>query len=597
MQFNTEGQRAKLLKAIEGSKRALRPFRDVRKKFIRDYAGSYYGSGSDMTSEREIVSNLMYQAAETYTMTLAANRPRILVTSKYPELTWFSYQFQQATNNLIEEIHLEETLRAAVLEAFFTLGVVKVYTGDAGLVELKGEDEWLDPGKPFAENISFDDFIYDTSAPTWSKKRFALNKYRMGVDKFRSEPSFNKKVVNKVLESYDYKSQHDDEGERPIRNMNTNSDGDEFRPSIQLMDIWLPSENKVVTMCSTRNAEPLRVVDWDGPEHGPFHILNLAAEVPDQILGVSPAMNLKPLFDIVNGLLRKQKRQAQRQKDIPFYQAGSHDDARRLQRADDGEWVQVNNPESVNVLKMGGVDQGNMSFSYAMQELFDRMAGNLQAMAGLGPSADTATQDKLIHGAISKREANMQYRVVSFTEQICSDLGRLLWNDPFKEMPEQREIESYKFDVSWTPENREGDFLQYNFHVEPFSMMYKSPSERMSSINQFVQQMIIPLMPNIQEAGGQFDAQELIELYAELMDAPRIKNIVKFEKPKEDRAPANPAEPAQPPRPNVTVRENIRRSVPTGGTAGARANVMQQVLSGSQPTPQQVNMMGRQPAT
>ena len=102
------------------------------------------------------------------------------------------------------------------------------------------------------------------------------------------------------------------------------------------------------------------------------------------------------------------------------------------------------------------------------------------------------------------------------------------------------------------------------------------------------------MLPNIQEAGGMIDAQELIELYAELMDVPRLKNIVKFEEPKQDRPLANPAEP--PEKPQVSVRESIRRSVPTGGTSGARANVMQQVLAGSQPTEQQINMMGRQPA-
>ena len=110
----------------------------------------------------------------------------------------------------------------------------------------------------------------------------------------------------------------------------------------------------------------------------------------------------------------------------------------------------------------------------------------------------------------------------------------------------------------------------------------------------FVQQMVMPLMPNIQEMGGMLDAQELVELYAELMDLPRLKDIIKFQEPKEYRPMANPQEPPQ--KPQVTVRENIRRSVPTGGTSGARANVMQQVLSGGQPTDQQVNMMGRQPA-
>ena len=158
-------------------------------------------------------------------------------------------------------------------------------------------------------------------------------------------------------------------------------------------------------------------------------------------------MNLKPLNDIINGLLRKQKRQAQRQKDIPFYQDGSHEDAEDCNAISDGEWPRVQNPESVNVLKMGGVDQQNQAFSYSMMEQFDRMAGNLQAMAGLGPSAETATQDKLIHGAVSKREANMQYRVVDFTANICKDLGWLLWNDEVTERDTHYKVANMDFSL------------------------------------------------------------------------------------------------------------------------------------------------------
>ena len=37
MEFNTEGQRSKMMKAIESSNHTLRPFRETRKKFIKDY--------------------------------------------------------------------------------------------------------------------------------------------------------------------------------------------------------------------------------------------------------------------------------------------------------------------------------------------------------------------------------------------------------------------------------------------------------------------------------------------------------------------------------------------------------------------------------
>jgi len=593
MNPNSELDRGRLLKSIETSRRQMRPFREMRSKMVRDYVGTYYGSGSTNVEERqEIIMNLMYQTAETYTMSLAANRPRVLVSSKHPQLSWFSHHFQMSLNNLIEEVHLEEVLRSAVLDAFFCLGVVKVYTADAGLVQLEGTDEWVDPGKPFAESISLDDFCFDMQATHWRKIRYALNKYRVPYEKIKNDPIYDPDVVKAISPSSDHLDNHT--GEDPLRNMNKGDrHDDDLEPNVELMDVWLPREQLVVTMVAGKNLPPLSVVEWNGPENGPFHTLSLCTDVPDQIIPVSPAMNLKGMNDIINGLLRKQRRQAQRQKDIPFYQAGSEEDARRLGRASDGEWTRVDNPETVSVLKMGGVDQGNQSFGFQMRDLYDRMAGNLQMMAGLGPSSDTLGQDKLIHGAVSKREANMQYRVVDFAKNICQDMGWLLWNDMATNIENEYKVGTSTFRTHWTPEMREGDFLQYNFELEPYSMMYKSPSERLNNLTNFITQVLMPMQQNLQQSGGMIDIQELVEINAELLDMPRLKQIVKFEEPKGDRPGPTPE---QPPQPQKVVRENIRRSVPTGGTQESRSNVMQQVLSGGQPNQQQVAQMGRSQA-
>ena len=80
MNPNRQLDRARLLKAIENSTRVLRPFREVRKKLVKDFVGSMYGSSGD-SGRQDIIMNLMYQTAETYTMSLAANRPRVLVTA------------------------------------------------------------------------------------------------------------------------------------------------------------------------------------------------------------------------------------------------------------------------------------------------------------------------------------------------------------------------------------------------------------------------------------------------------------------------------------------------------------------------------------
>ena len=556
---------------------------------VADYVGSHYGAGGP---DRENVMNLMYQTADTYVQALSANRPRVLISTKHNDLSWFSHHFEVALNNLIAEIKLEEVLRRAVLEAFFCIGIVKVHNVDAGLIQLDGEDEWLDPGKPYADLVSLDDWFYDIRATSWRKVKFCGNRYRIPYEKFMRDDSLDKKIREDIKPTSRHTYDVNLEGDNPVRDMlEEESDKDDFEEMVMLQDIWIPEEKQIITIAEDHHKKPLRVLDWDGPEGGPYHILSFS-DVPDHVMPLSPAMTLKPLADMINGLLRKQRRQAQRQKDIPFYQSGSHDDAKRLQRAEDGQWTRVDNPDSVNVLKMGGVDQGNLAFRMSMQEVYDRMAGNLQAMAGLGPQADTLGQDRLIHSQVSKRQANMQYKVVRFTEEICRDLGWLLWTDEILEIPGVTEVAGLEVDSTWMPEVREGDWFDYNFKVEPFSMQYKSPSERAASLTQFISQIAMPMFPMMQEYGGNIDIQELIEIYADLMDMPRLRQVIMFEQPKQDRPGPNPAQPPGPQK-QQGPDQRTTTNIPTGGTPENRSHVMQQLLQGGQPNQDQMANLGR----
>ena len=598
MNPNSELDRTRLLKAIKHSTKVLRPFRDLRKRLVTDYVGSQYGY-DDNAVRPEIIQNMLALTCEAYVQSLAANRPRVLVTPQHPDHNWFAHTFQLAVNNLIKEIHLEEILRKAVTDAFFSVGIVKVYSADAGMVQLEGEDQWVDIGKPFAENISLDDFVYDTTASEWRKCSFALNKYRISKRKLMEDPAFDRKVVEKLSPAMHSPSNGNENGETPVREL-LQSDQVEvgLEPMIDVMDVWLPKDNIVATFPCKHETKPLRVVDFEGTERGPYHLLSLTTEVPDNVMPLSPAMNLKPLNDLINGLLRKQKAQAKRARDIPFFRSGNHEDARRLQKAGDGEWTRLDDPDSVNVMKLGGVDPQNQAFTHSMRDVFSRMAGNLDAMMGLGPQADTLGQDKLIHGAVSKREANMQYRVVDFTRNICADLGWLLWQDEMLEIPAEFETAGVQVKADWTPEVREADYLSYQFAIEPFSMSYKSPSERVQALTNYVMQIAMPMEQLLAQAGGQIDVQELTEVYAELLDMPRLKSIIKFDQPGEERPQAEPSEPEQAQaKPAHTVRETVRRSVPTGGTEQARSNAMQQVLMGADPTPQQAGMLGRERAS
>ena len=75
--------------------------------------------------------------------------------------------------------------------------------------------------------------------------------------------------------------------------------------------------------------------------------------------------------------------------------------------------------------------------------------------------------------------------------------------------------------------------------------------------------------------------------------AEEIRRLIQFDSLGEERLSPTPAEP---PQATHTVREPVRRSVPTGGSEQARSNVMQQLLQGGQPNSQQMGMMGREKA-
>jgi hypothetical protein len=272
---------------------------------------------------------------------------------------------------------------------------------------------------------------------------------------------------------------------------------------------------------------PLFVDDWNGPEAGPFAHLCFD-EVPDNAMPMAPAQNLRLLHQLMNSVMRKQARQARRQKDVTTYQ-GDIKDAQNVRDAKDGDTIRVNDPNSINVMKYGGVDQMNLAFYQVADGIYNRMAGNLDAMAGLGPQSKTATQDQLINDAVSESEARMQYAVVEFVGGIARSLGQMMWVDETLEVQGSYKLAGVRspIDATWTTEMREGDVAQYHFNVEPHSMAYKSPSMRLQSIGQAIQM----LAPALQTGTVVLDGAALASTAAELLNEPRILEIIKSPPP------------------------------------------------------------------
>jgi hypothetical protein len=587
-------KRGRLLKAISSSNQSLEPFRRVRKELIRDYVGSWYSEGG---ARNKTLVNLMNQTARIYTVALAANNPQVMVSTPTLENLPFARKFEVNLNKLISDMELDVTFRAIVLDAFFCLGVGVVMMRDTdtrfhGILESE-EDVWLDPGEPWLNRVSLDDLILDMSAKELTKMRYAGHRYRADWEKVQDEPGYDKEVVKKltptsknVLDNADF-----------VRDIAAGQivDDDDLKPMVWLQDIWIAENNSIVTMAVDVDLPPLIEREWTGSQSGPYKYLSLGP-VPDNLIPASPAVNLKGLHDLQNRLHRRMESDSDAHKVVNVYPPGSHDDVNNVRKARRNEWVRMTNPKDIQQVETGGVDQRDQAFALFVQEEYDRFAGNLQTMGGLGAQTGTVGQEEMVGEGVSRNVADMRMSVVSFAAECVLDLGRLMWEDQTLEIKSSMPIGNtgYQIKSDWTPEHRRGNFEDYDFRVEPYSMIFKTPEQKLNELFAVLQQLA-PLWPMFQASGASMDAEAIVDEIARLKNRPEFKRFITFAAP----APELGGDQNTIRSPAVTSRETIRRNVPTGGTASSRSSIMQQVLnSGGKPqvNGQQMASLGRAPA-
>jgi len=364
---------------------------------------------------------------------------------------------------------------------------------------------------------------------------------------------------------------------------------------VWLQDIWVAENNTISTMACDQDMPPLIERPWKGGQAGPYKFLSLG-DVPDSVVPASPAINLKGMHDLQNRLHRRMAEDSDAHRKVNTYPPGGDTDAEKLRTAHRNSWHQIADPRSITQVEVGGIDQRDMAMASFVQEEYDRFAGNLQAMGGLGAQASTVGQEELIHGAVSRNEADMRMAVVGFAEDCILDLGRLMWEDQTMEI--QSSVtpgnSGVQITTDWTPDHREGQFEDYGFRVEPYSMVFRTPEQKLQETFQMLDR-IAPLWPMFQAAGAILDAEAIVDEIARLKNRPEFRRFITFSTPSAMLGGDQNTVRQSP----VTSRETIRRNVPTGGTAGSRAAILQQVLMGDgapQVNGQQAAAMTRAPA-
>jgi hypothetical protein len=566
---------SRLREAIHASRRKLEPFRVRHKQALEQYVGVYY---SDDGATKPVHVNLMELATNIYERQLVARPPQVLIFTKNEQFKPYSLEYESLLNESLDDGKIHKIFQRSIKAALFSMGIVKVGIEDAGLVEEAGVE--FSTTRPYVSNILLDDWVHDMSARSPDEISYCGHRYLMDLDEAKKFKGFSQSVRKELVARRT--DGYNESGDERVNTLASGAGGTdaEIHDKVELWEIFLTKERLVVTIGPNEGMKPLRVVEWEGPDNhlGPYHLLWFS-EVPGNSMPLAPAMLWSGLHNIVNGLYRKLERQSQRAKVVGLTRGMDTGDAERIRKAGDGEVVAVDNPDSVVEKQFGGIDQRNFAFMLQSKQMFSWLAGNLDALGGLAASSETVGQDKMLNASANQRVSGMQDLVMEFTRDILKSYGYWLWEDP---------VQTYDVELTFpdlpsvtsqlTPEEREAHSVyEHEVRIEPYSMQYLSPGQRLQSINQIVQGIIIPSLPLLQQQGMGLDMEALLEVYAKYANLPELRDIII-----NTGAPAQGGgeEPRQSP---VTSRQTERISRAGAATPGRNEQEMiQQMMSGSE---------------
>lgn len=558
----------RLCKSIQYSRSRLATFREMRLKFIRRFLGANYSNDG---SQEKAPINFLELAINIYKRYLASTQPRVLARSNQPGMKSQTGLLELALNHLLREIEYGQTLDAVVMDALFSIGIAKVGVTGGPAIELDGFLH--ETGQPFADPIELDDWCHDMTAKRWEAIGYCGNMY--WEDYQSAKEKYGDRV--KPMRPMDV----DEQGNQRVSALSSSgtgptADGVGYEETC-LWDMWLVREKKMLVMAAGDDGlpfgqSPLRVVDWDGPEYGPFHILSFN-RVPGNIMPLSPASLLYDLNDLANRLFVKMGRQADRQKTNPVFRKGNDPDANRMREAADGEFIPLDDPQSVKEVRQGGVDAGNVAFSVQLRDLFVYLAGNLDVLGGLSPQAETLGQEEMLKSGASQRMLDMHDRTSFFNKRVCESLSDYLWYDPTVDLPLIKRFPGVDIDIPirFNRDVREGDFLDMELEIVPFSTYVRTPAERLQTVMQTLERLVIPLAPQLEAQGLTPDMPAVLELIARYSGVPEVQDIMR-------KGQAQQAGGERSPAPQTVNRNTTRRNVPMA-TRGNRDTALVQAMA------------------
>jgi len=524
MPFDPENRKdvSRLIESARRSRRKWADHRTIADKFQRVYVGRNY---SEIRAPHSTPVNVVEQLVNIYKRALVPSLPSAFVRVDDPSLLGTRSKLELATNHTAREIGLESTMELVIFDALMLMAVVKVALKEA---DFRYQGYRHNEGQPFVDHILRDDWLHDYSAKSWEVMEYAGDRsfdvLEMVQDTY---PKHADKLSAVELREFD----QDTAGKGdPIDR--TLAGGQRVSDYVGIWQIWKPREKMILVMPDDRGVPGLPVLEsfaWEGPEVGPYHQLGFEF-LPGSTIPLSPIATLFELAKLHGALFRKVARQSEHQKTVLGARRSSAADAAKLTRASDMEVVTVDDPSLIKDFRFNGADPATLQMESLVRQLFSEGAGNLQLLGGLGPQAETLGQDRLNAENASQRMKGMQKRVNGFLGGVFRSVTWWLFHDSRIDLPLIKPNPGAVAGIRLrlTPEDMEGDFLDYNIEVNPYSMQSRTPQEELNLLMNIMNTMVFPFPDQLAQQGVTINWPKLLRRVAELSNIKGIDEYLMF---------------------------------------------------------------------
>jgi len=586
MNPNKAEDRRELLTAVEHSREKLEHIREARRRLIKRAAGSeWYPHGAN---ERTPI-NQIAQAEGALVQHLIGGEPKAMVIAGDSRLVAPAYEQTLALNAESQRVGLRTKLRRLVRDAIYGMGICRVGMSRSRTVPVReiapdlDEEGDVGVGRILLEVVSFESWVHDCQADTLESKSFCGHAYWVDEDEIDHYlPGAGKKDL-----ADEEKRWIDERGSEMAGAISRGTDGEGrsgYAKKYWLWDLWLPRERAIVTMPVNGTGDIANVTPWNSRPGGPYLFLQYQ-EIPDQAMPKSVLADLALVHDSLNSTFRKLIDQTCDQKTILGFKPGHEDDAQRILDSGSRACVQMRDPSAVQEFSFNGPDQSLLGMLLQTRELANIIGGNTDTLAGLGAQTPTASQEELVAANANGRIQAMEMETSSFVVELFEAMRWYLYNEQVEPVPIVKEVKGTDLRLrdEWSATkaaSTPGRFDSFAMQIEPYSLAYRSPEQRLQTILQLWQNVIMPALQS-----GMLtqvpDMDRLIDIISQYSNLPELKMILRAPTEDEMAGMSSAGESRGRQSPNTT-RTYVRRGSPGPTNRGMAMQALQMMGSGRQ---------------